>query len=353
MINPFRCNRLAGHISYLANDEVAPHPWDKSYYLTKDTKSRTLRGLANSCLHRGYRFVDKRQKLTPGEALYCEFHAWTYDRGGKLLTTPGFDKEVTCRKLPELDLIDVNGFFFDSQSLKPGAASSIAKFFDVPEVSQIWLDDYMMFDESATSYSVGWRTFMEIYLDGYHVKPFHPGLGTYLNCDYMYWHFGDEFSLQVNDLCAPGTVFPSNTTWNEFYDEVRRVGWDEKWGAMFGTIYPGLMIEFYPHLFVISQLVPTSGTSVVNHVQLYADAVVADDAAYKAAFIKGYIETAREDGDLQDLLEAGRTGWYDIKSLPAHGQFEAGVKHLEAWEAKQARIPEFTKNGEPIYSDER
>ena len=332
-IASFKQNKLVGHINYLLDDRsIAPHPWNSSYYLTR-TSERTLHALANSCLHRGYRFIDQRRELSPGEALTCEFHAWTYDQGGNLLSTPGFDKEVKCRKLPELELIEVNGFFFEASSLRPGAAKSIQKFFEAPNVRDIWLDDYTLIDESATTYTVGWRTFMEIYLDGYHVKPFHPGLGTYLNCDYMHWHFGNEFSLQINDICEPDARFPKGTTWDAYHREVRRIGWDEQWGAMFGTIYPGLMVEFYPHIFVISQLVVLDDTTVVNHVQAYADGLALHDTAYKEAFNAAYAETAREDGDLQDKLEAGRSGnWYDVKTMQAHDQFEAGVKQLEAWE---------------------
>lgn len=324
----FKRNKLAGYINYVRDNEVVPHPWNKAYYLSKDISTRTLRAVANSCLHRGYKLVNERQRLEPGAALICEFHNWAYSPAGGLLTTPGFDKALTACKLPEVKLIDVNGFFFEESSV--ANALSLRAFFEAPNVRDIWLDEFSFKYETTTHYSVNWQTFMEIYLDGYHVKPYHPGLGSYLKCDDMTWHLGDEFSLQVNELCDPGTDFSGSPKWGAFYNEVQRIGWEQKWGAMFGTIYPGLMIEFYPHIFVISQLVPTSATSVANYVQVYADPSV--DSAYQSVFAEAYDETAVEDGILQDRLEEGRVGnWYKLEALPSHGLLEAGLEHIGAW----------------------
>lgn len=327
----FKKNRLAGHYSYVRPGEVVPHFFSRgSYYLTRDEKERKLVGVANSCLHRGYKLVTERQTLKPGQSVYCKFHAWTYDRGGELLTTPGFDKEVKPACLKHVPFVETNGLFFEAGSVQ--YVRELEEFFESKYVKDIWLDDYVFDQENVTFYQVNWRTFMEIYLDGYHVKPYHPGLGNYLKTDYMEWVFGKEFNIQINDICDPGTYIPS-LEWAAFHEQVRKVGWDQKWGAMFGTIYPGLMLEFYPHVFVISQLVPLSNKMVANYVQIYYDSVVRNDYDFQNAFSGAYAETAQEDGVLQDILEDGRMGnWYDVRSLPNHSELEAGVKELEAWE---------------------
>lgn len=323
----FNRNKLAGHINYVRDHEVVPHPWNKAYYLSKDISARTLTASANSCLHRGYQLVDQRQKLDNGKLLVCDFHNWAYTGDGGLIATPGFDKPICNRSLPKARLIDVNGFFFEDESV--AKLDSLHDFFQVPNIRALWLDDFSFRYETKTEYAVSWQIFMEIYLDGYHVKPYHPGLGSYLKCDEMEWFFGSEYSLQVNEICDPGTDFSGSPKWGTFYNEVQRVGWDQKWGAMFGTIYPGLMIEFYPHIFVISQIIP-SDKGVTNYVQVYTDEQA--DSIFRNAFAEAYDETAVEDGALQDRLEAGRAGnWYDLEMLPAHSKLEAGLEHMNNW----------------------
>src|SRR5690606_41732403 len=41
-----------------------------------------------------------------------------------------------------------------------------------------------------------WKTFIEVYLEDYHVEPFHPGLGNFVTCDDLRWEFKPEFSVQ-------------------------------------------------------------------------------------------------------------------------------------------------------------
>ena len=38
-----------------------------------------------------------------------------------------------------------------------------------------------------------WKTFIEVYLEDYHVAPFHPGLGNFVTCDDLTWQFGDWY----------------------------------------------------------------------------------------------------------------------------------------------------------------
>ena len=38
-----------------------------------------------------------------------------------------------------------------------------------------------------------WKTFIEVYLEDYHVGPFHPGLGQFVTCDDLSWEFGDWY----------------------------------------------------------------------------------------------------------------------------------------------------------------
>ena len=102
---------------------------------------------------------------------------------------------------------------------------------------------------------------------------------------------------------------------------------------MFATIYPGLMIEFFPHAIVINQLVPLSNKMTACYVQIYYDALARTDYDFQNAFTEAYSETAQETAFLQDILEDGRMHHKkDFKGLPYHEKLEAGIKELETWE---------------------
>ena len=57
-----------------------------------------------------------------------------------------------------------------------------------------------------------WKTFIEVYLDDYHVNPFHPGLGNFVDCNKLKWVFCDSFSVQA--VGALG-LLGANSSWGE------------------------------------------------------------------------------------------------------------------------------------------
>ena len=66
-------------------------------------------------------------------------------------------------------------------------------------------------------YDINWKTFIETYLEVYHVDSFHPGLGNFTDCDNFTVDYGDEYSVQIvaakAGLQRPGT--PVYRKWHE------------------------------------------------------------------------------------------------------------------------------------------
>ena len=62
-----------------------------------------------------------------------------------------------------------------------------------------------------------WKTFIEVYLEDYHVAPFHPGLGQFVTCEDLRWEFGPHHSVQTvgakNELAKPGS--PAYRKWHD------------------------------------------------------------------------------------------------------------------------------------------
>lgn len=330
----FKKNKLAGHYSYVRPGEVVPHFFSRgSYFLSQDEETRTLLGTVNACLHRGFKLVPQRTHLKPGQAVGCKFHNWTYDKKGTLLSTPGFDKEVKgCLK--NIPLTDIGGgLFFEEDSIR--SLTDLKEMFKAPHLSNIWIEDYTFNQENVTFYPCNWRTFMEVYLDAYHHKHAHPnGLGKFLT-DNVGWYSTDEAVVNIVEIAPPDTVITS-FGWSKFREELTKVGWDEGWGAIFCTVFPGFMVEFFPHTMVISQLVPISDKVTANYLQIYYDSVVAENYDFQNAFGDAYAETAGEDGALQDLLEDGRSSKM-YNPMYIHESLEAGIPLLDQWVLRNSK----------------
>ena len=76
---------------------------------------------------------------------------------------------------------------------------------------------YVLDRVETTDYATNWKTFVEVYLECYHVDFLHAGLGNYADCDNYQVRYGEHNSVQVmpakNGFNAPGT--PVYRRWQE------------------------------------------------------------------------------------------------------------------------------------------
>jgi phenylpropionate dioxygenase-like ring-hydroxylating dioxygenase large terminal subunit len=173
-------------------------------------------------------------------------------------------------------------------------------------------------DLHACNYN--WKTFIEVYLEDYHVQPFHPGLGQFVTCDDLRWEFVDWASVQFvgvnNRLAKPGTR--TYERWHKAVLDYYR-GEQPAHGAVWLTYYPNIMVEWYPHVLVISTLIPQASDRTLNVVEYYYPE---DIALFEPEFVEAeqaaYHETAKEDDEIAERMDAGR------KALYAQGRSEVG-----------------------------
>src|SRR4029453_15806068 len=165
-----------------------------------------------------------------------------------------------------------------------------------------------------------WKTFIEVYLEDYHVGPFHPGLGQFVTCDDLKWEYADWASLQFvgvnNGLSKPGSM--AYERWHKAVRDFYR-GETPPHGAIWLTYYPNVMIEWYPHVLVISTLYPRGPQKWLNVVELYyPEENALFEPEFMAAQQKAYHETAIEDEEICVRMTEGR------RALVADGREEHG-----------------------------
>jgi len=167
---------------------------------------------------------------------------------------------------------------------------------------------------------MNWKTFVETYLEVYHVNPFHPGLGNFADCENFSVDYGDEYSIQIVPAKAglerPGT--PVYRKWHEACLEQLH-GATPKYGALWASYFPGLTFEWYPNVLVVSHLIPRSPARTTNVVEFYyPEEIVLFEREFIEAQQAAYVETALEDYEICQRLDRGRRSLYEA------GQDDAG-----------------------------
>jgi choline monooxygenase len=282
--------------------------------------------MSNICRHRQALMLKGKGRA---HNIVCPLHRWTYNLEGQLLGAPHFP-ENPCLNLARTPLQNWNGLLFDSPRdvAVDLAALGFLKDFDFGN----HVLDRVMVDE----YAFNWKTFIEVYLEDYHVEPFHPGLGNFVDCSDLKWEFGAWYSVQsvgVNrQLQKSGS--PVYRRWQE---QVLRYGAGgmPKYGAVWLVYYPFLMLEWYPHVLVVSHLIPRGPEACTNVVEFYYPE---DIALFEREFVEAeqaaYKETAIEDDDICQRMQDGRRALH-AQGLDEYGPYQSpmedGMEHFHRW----------------------
>lgn len=264
-----------------------------------------------------------------GGNIVCPLHRWTYSAQGQLLGAPHFS-ETPCMNLKRYPLQNCHGLLFEGAR---DPAIDMAPLFKRPEFD---FSDYV-FDRAQVHHChYNWKTFIEVYLEDYHVAPFHPGLGQFVTCDDLTWEFSSFHSVQRvgvhRALSQPGTA--AYKTWHEKLLEFRQ-GQTPDFGAIWVTYFPTHMIELYPHVLVLSTLYPVSAQETINVVEFYYPEEI---ASFEREFVEAqqaaYMETAVEDDEIAERMDAGRKALLDrgdVETGPYQSPMEDGMQHFHEW----------------------
>jgi phenylpropionate dioxygenase-like ring-hydroxylating dioxygenase large terminal subunit len=325
---------------YLGNEKFVPEIGDWRTLTHEDAGRvlvRTAHGvelLSNVCRHRqavmlGFNAPDHGNLRDTGGNIVCPVHRWTYSKQGQLLGAPQFS-ETPRMDLHKFTLKNCHGLLFEGPR---DPAADMASLFARPEFD---FSDYVLDHIEVHQCNYNWKTFIEVYLEDYHVGPFHPGLGHFVTCDDLSWEFSDWHSLQrvgVHDaLNQPGSE--AYRTWHERLLDYRG-GQAPDFGAIWVTYFPTHMIELYPHVLVLSTLHPISPQKTVNVVEFYYPEEI---AAFEREFVEAqraaYFETATEDDEIAERMDAGRKVLMQrgtSESGPYQSPMEDGMLHFHSW----------------------
>ena len=328
---------------YVGHQLSVPHPGDY-YALPQEGEGRALvrnaQGgvelVSNVCRHRQAVMLKGRGSLNtqaPGHAggnIVCPLHRWTYSQSGQLLGAPHFAQDP-CLNLNNYPLREWNGLLFEDNG-----RDITADLANMGPRAALDFDGYVFDRVEMHECNYNWKTFIEVYLEDYHVGPFHPGLGQFVTCDDLRWEFGREYSVQTvgvaNALEQSGS--PAYKRWQEALLAYRN-GEAPEYGAIWLTYYPHIMVEWYPHVLTVSTLHPISPTKTLNMVEFYyPEEIVAFEREFVEAQQAAYMETCIEDDEIGERMDAGRRALMqrgDNEVGPYQSPMEDGMQHFHEW----------------------
>ena len=336
-----------GSPRYLGHELAVPELGDY-YALPQEGEGRALlrtpaglQVVSNVCRHR--QAVMLRGRGNTGSHIVCPLHRWTYDLAGQLVGAPHFADDP-CRDLANYPLQTWNGMLFDSAGA--GGRDVAGELARIGPSADLDFNGYVFDSVKLHECDYNWKTFIEVYLEDYHVAPFHPGLGQFVTCEDLRWEFGPHHSVQTvgpkNELAKPGS--PAYRKWHDAvlaYREGRFADPVPRHGAIWLTYYPATMVEWYPHVLVVSTLVPKGPQKTLNVVEFYYPE---DIHAFEREFVEAeqaaYWETCAEDDEIALRMDAGRRALMergDDDFGPYQSPMEDGMQQFHEWYQKAMR----------------
>ncbi len=313
---------------YVGHELMVPQAGDYQVLATRDDAQALVRGasgielLSNICRHRQAIMLKGRGNVPN---IVCPIHRWTYDLQGELLGAPHF-ADKPCANLPRTPLQAWNGLLFDGPR---DVAADLAPLTTAP----FDFSGYVLNRVELHECRYNWKTFIEVYLEDYHVGPFHPGLGQFVTCDDLRWEFAPWASLQTVGINAR-LAKPGTRTYAKWHEAVLKYYGGEvpPHGAIWLTYYPNLMVEWYPHVLVVSTLVPKAVDRTLNVVEFYyPEDIALFEPEFVAAEQAAYMETAVEDDEIAERMDAGRRAlWTQGRNEvgPYQSPMEDGMQHF-------------------------
>lgn len=274
-----------------------------------------LRGFHNVCRHRAGPVATGKGTR---KSLTCRYHGWSYALDGKLIGTPELgdvkDFDRSCHGLRPAKVDTWGPLVFASlDEHAPPLASILGR---IPEESSKYGLEAML-PVARTVYDVAcnWKTYVDNFLEGYHLPTVHPGL--YQELDYAKYRV--ELHGNYSSQLAP--IRPKREGSTRYYEESGE--------ALYYWVFPNWMLNIYPDNMSLNLVLPDGPTRCKVLFEWFKSPEAAADEAAIERMKQFSHDIQLEDMDICTIVQRGlASGSYE------RGRFsvlrENGVHHFQS-----------------------
>ena len=271
---------------------------------------RVLRGFFNVCRHRAGPLA-----LTDGNArqLQCKYHGWTYTLAGQLRAAhemqeaKGFD--LNCIHLEAIHVGEWEGLVF-AGLLAPAVGLDELLVGIHERIRPIELSKFLHYSRVSYDVACNWKTYVDNYLEGYHLPHVHPGLNRLLDYRQYTTQSAEWYSWQQSPLDGSQGPYPVGE-------------------AHYYFVYPNMMLNILPGRLQTNLVVPVTGDRCrVQFDYYYVDQQSASAKKMIAEDLEFSDQVQQEDIAICEQVQRGlESGSYRAGRLSP--KRESGVYHFQ------------------------
>jgi phenylpropionate dioxygenase-like ring-hydroxylating dioxygenase large terminal subunit len=273
--------------------------------------------LSNVCRHR------QAQLLTDcGHAkhIVCPIHNWAYDLDGCQIAAPHFGENPRI-DLPRIDVADWNGLLFTGPR---DVRHELAPLDGWTELAE---RDLVLERVDEEEHDLNWKSFLEIYLEDYHIGAVHPGFRAFVDPGDL--HGALQFTGGERFFCEQVRVrWPLAAAGSTLFAEFQKIlldvsrGKRPEFAAVWLCLFSGQLIEWYPYSLVVTTYTPLSPTRTRLRSEYFFNREVAETRRdYVEVGLAVLDEVTGEDQHAAEALQHGRHALYD-RLETVHGPYQ-------------------------------
>ena len=196
-----------------------------------------LRGFYNVCRHRA---GPPAEGCGSRKLFRCGYHGWTYGLDGSLISAPEFEsqQDFSSDRFALIPVCAEQWFNLIFVNFDPNAGSLVKGLGALPkQVERFDFAGMKLFKRRSYDMKCNWKTYVDNYLEGYHLPSVHPGLNREL--DYGAYTV-EPYGRHVRQFSPIRGAQPGDATPRRYRESRVDLTTDYFW------IFPNWMLNCYP-----------------------------------------------------------------------------------------------------------
>jgi phenylpropionate dioxygenase-like ring-hydroxylating dioxygenase large terminal subunit len=316
--------QIAGHVSQLEKpgDYMTVDLVGEPLLIVRNTK-RELKGFYNVCRHRA---GPPAEGCGSRKVFRCGYHGWTYSLDGALLNAPEMEGVEDFSKeqfgLTPVRVEEWEGLVF--VNVDANAEPLRQSLRELPQqAAKFSFHKMHLFERRVYEMACNWKTYIDNYLEGYHLPSVHPSLNRELDYNSYTTTLFERHSLQASPIRGPENESTTERRYSQAKgDDVAEYYW----------IFPNWMLNCYPDNVSLNIVLPVSPERSIAIFEWYflEEALKTDAPAKTVAFSD---EIQIEDVRICEVVQKNLRslsydrGRYSVKQ-------ERGLHHFHSMYAK-------------------